>query len=104
MVGGGLRIGGKLIVRSVEAFGSRAGSMYRGRGPLPSSDLDLLVDIDPAVLNGRNGAWVYKVLQGIAAGFQSETDFPLSIHAPPGGVQMFKNSTPGTEFTQLPLG
>jgi hypothetical protein len=100
----GLRVGDKSIVSSVEAFGSRAGSMFRGRGPLPNSDLDLLANIDPAVLNGRNGPWVYKTLQSIAADFESEAGFPLSLHAPEGGVGMLKQSIPGAEFVNLPLG
>jgi predicted nucleotidyltransferase len=42
----GLRFGeNKFVVESVEAFGSRAGSTFRGPGPKPTSDLDLLIKV-----------------------------------------------------------
>jgi predicted nucleotidyltransferase len=78
----GLRVGDRRVVESVEAFGSRAGSVFRGRGPLEGSDLDLLVTIDKAQLGGRNAPWIRSTLQKIATDFYNEAGFELSIHAP----------------------
>ena len=44
-------INGYPVVQSVEAFGSRAGSMYRGRPPLPDSDFDIYVTLKSDIAN-----------------------------------------------------
>jgi hypothetical protein len=46
-----IEIDGKPAVESVEAFGSRAGSTYRGRPPTPESDLDIYVTVRSGVAN-----------------------------------------------------
>lgn len=46
-----IEIDGKPAIESVEAFGSRAGSTYRGRGPGPNSDLDIFVTVNSNVVN-----------------------------------------------------
>jgi hypothetical protein len=46
-----IEIEGKRVIESVEAFGSRAGSTFRGRPPLPDSDLDLYVTLNSSVVN-----------------------------------------------------
>ncbi|GAB2986221.1 RHS repeat-associated core domain-containing protein [Nocardioides montaniterrae] len=97
----GLRLGDKSIVQGVDAFGSRAGSTFRGRGPTAGSDLDLLVRIDPTALGGRSGPWIQRTLKSIAGDFEAEAGFPLSIHAP-GNIGMFEKSIPGVTF--VPLG
>lgn len=97
----GLRLGDKSIVQGVDAFGSRAGSTFRGRGPTAGSDLDLLVRIDPTALGGRSGPWIQRTLRSIADDFKAEAGFPLSIHAP-GNIGMFEKSIPGATF--VPLG
>jgi predicted nucleotidyltransferase len=97
----GLRLGDKSIVQGVDAFGSRAGSTFRGRGPTAASDLDLLVRIDPTALSGRSGPWIQRTLRSIVDDFEAEAGFPLSIHAP-GNAGMFEKSIPGTTF--VPLG
>lgn len=97
----GLRLGDKSIVQGVDAFGSRAGSTFRGRGPTAGSDLDLLVRIDPTALGGRSGPWIQRTLRSIADDFEAEAEFPLSIHAP-GNIGMFEKSIPGATF--VPLG
>jgi predicted nucleotidyltransferase len=96
----GLRVGDRPVVDGVEVFGSRAGSTYRGRGPTAESDLDMLVSIDPAVLQGRNGRWVRDTLGKIRADFQEETNIELSLYAPD-SVSTFKSSIPGTNFVRL---
>jgi hypothetical protein len=68
----GLRVGDKAVVSDAKAFGSRAGSTFRGRGPTAASDLDVTVDIDPRLLGGRNGPWINRVLREIEADFLKE--------------------------------
>jgi hypothetical protein len=46
-----IEIDDKPAIESVEAFGSRAGSTYRGRPPLPESDLDIYVTVKSEVAN-----------------------------------------------------
>ena len=96
----GLRVGDKSVVTAVEAFGSRAGSTFRGRGPLSTSDLDLLVTIDPRILTGRNGPWVRNVLAEIGRDFEREAGFALSLYAPD-NVGTFRQSISGARFLQL---
>ena len=51
----GIEVNGQRAVSSVEAFGSRAGSTFRGRGPLPTSDLDIRITLsDPANFGAVN--------------------------------------------------
>ena len=52
-----IEIDGKRVVGSVEAFGSRAGSTYRGRPPLPDSDLDVYIIMKSEVVNFRK-RWI----------------------------------------------
>ncbi|WP_329611634.1 polymorphic toxin-type HINT domain-containing protein [Kitasatospora herbaricolor] len=100
----GLRVGEKRVVYSVEAFGSRAGSTFRGEGgPRPDSDLDILVTVDPAELAGRNGDWIYQTLASIKADFEAEAGFELSLHAPD-NVGIFRKSIPGAEYLPMSLG
>jgi hypothetical protein len=46
-----IEIEGKPAIESVEAFGSRAGSTFRGRPPLPDSDLDIYITLDSNIVN-----------------------------------------------------
>lgn len=46
-----IEVDGTRVVESVEAFGSRAGSTFRGRPPLPDSDVDLYVTINSSIAN-----------------------------------------------------
>lgn len=46
-----IEIDGERAIKSVEAFGSRAGGVFRGRGPLQSSDLDIYVTVRSSVAN-----------------------------------------------------
>ena len=46
-----IEINGQPAIESVEAFGSRAGSTFRGRPPLPGSDLDIYVTVKSGVAN-----------------------------------------------------
>ena len=97
---GNLNLGGRRIVRSVEAFGSRAGSTFRGRPPLSDSDLDLLIDINPFDRFGRSRNFISRVLGEIADDFQKEAGFPLSLHAPE-NVAAFKKPLECTPFVKL---
>jgi predicted nucleotidyltransferase len=47
----GISVDGNQAVSSIEAFGSRAGSMFRGRGPTAASDLDVFVTLNSNVVN-----------------------------------------------------
>lgn len=84
----GLRVGDKHVIYSIDAFGSRAGSVFRGRGPLPSSDLDLLIGTDYSLMTGRNGPWINKVMEGIRSDFYNEVGFSLSLHMPQLGTSV----------------
>jgi len=92
----GLRVGDENIILSAEAFGSRAGSTFRGRGPLSTSDLDVLLTVDPRVWGSRSETWVKFVLESIASDFHAEAGFPLSLHTPkPENMLLFQSSTGG---------
>jgi hypothetical protein len=84
----------------VEAFGSRAGSTFRGRGPTATSDLDLIAAINSAQLGGRNSPWIRRVLKSIAADFEKEAGCPLNIHASE-MPHVFKSGLRGTPFLLL---
>jgi hypothetical protein len=77
----GIEVNGQRAVSSVEAFGSRAGSTFRGRGPLPTSDLDLRITLsDPAHFGTVNAQ-----MTEIGTLFQSTKGFPLqSTYVIPG--------------------
>jgi len=75
----GLNVGGKPVVDSVRAFGSRAGSVFRGRGPTAASDLDVALKLDPRIMNGRNAQWVRGVLKEIATDYQKASGHPLNF-------------------------
>lgn len=77
----GLNIGGQKVVGGVEAFGSRAGSQFRGRGPLPSSDLDVMITERAPfhVWGSRNEKFLSKRLDQIATDFQAEAGFPVNF-------------------------
>jgi RHS repeat-associated protein len=83
----GMNVGGKPIVNSVEAFGSRAGSLFRGRGPLPNSDLDLFVDMHPSFRFGRSAAHIDRTLGSIAGDFARETGYKLQFTFSKRGLQ-----------------
>jgi hypothetical protein len=69
----GIEVNGQQAVSSVEAFGSRAGSTFRERGPLPTSDLDLRITLsDPAHFGAVNAE-----MTEIGTLFQSTMGFPL---------------------------
>lgn len=69
----GIEVTGQRAVSSVEAFGSRAGSTFRGRGPLPTSDFDIRITLsDPAHFGAVNAE-----MTEIGALFQSAKGFPL---------------------------
>lgn len=46
-----IEIDGERAIESVEAFGSRAGGIFRGRAPLPTSDLDIYVTVRSSIAN-----------------------------------------------------
>lgn len=46
-----IEIDGERAIESIEAFGSRVRSVFRGRGPLPASDLDIYVTVRSSVAN-----------------------------------------------------
>lgn len=96
----GLRVGDKRVVQSVDAFGSRAGSTFRGRGPTASSDLDLLLRTDPALMSSRSGPWIDDVLGKISKDFEAEAGFPLSLHRP-GLPDVFASSLKGTPLVRV---
>jgi RHS repeat-associated protein len=77
----GLNIGGKKVFSNIEAFGSRAGSTYRGRGPLPTSDLDIMLTPRRPLYtySSRNQQFIRYRLNQIRTDFESETGFPVNF-------------------------
>src|ERR1700690_2250396 len=57
----GLNVGGQPVVDSIDAFGSRAGSLYRG-APTASSALAVFLGPDQNLTQGRNGGGFLGVL------------------------------------------
>ena len=90
----GMKVGDKPLVNSIEAFGSRAGSTFRGRGPSATSDLDLFVDMHPSLRWGRSAGWVDRTLQLIQSDFAREAGFKLDIRTGTQGVE-------GTPFVPI---
>jgi len=70
----GIQVNGQPAVSSVEAFGSRAGSTFRGLGgPSATSDLDLRITLtDPSHFSAVNAE-----MNEIGTMFQSAKGFPL---------------------------
>jgi predicted nucleotidyltransferase len=74
-------VNGQRAVSTVAVFGSGAGSTFRGRGPLPTSDLDIRITLsDPAYFRA-----VHAEMAEIEALFQAAKGFPLqSTYVIPG--------------------
>ena len=77
----GLKSGGNHAVMEVEAFGSRAGSTWKGRGALPDSDLDIIIrDIPGAFETGAKGSTkLRKLLDDIKYDFFNETGIKVDL-------------------------
>jgi RHS repeat-associated protein len=77
----GINIGGNKVFSNIEAFGSRAGSTFRGRGPLPASDLDIMLTSRRPLytFNARSQAHIRSRLGQIGSDFSSETGFPVNF-------------------------
>lgn len=74
-----IEIDGERAIESVEAFGSRAGSVFRGRGPLPTSDLDLYVTLRSSVVNSRvKLESVINEIEDIGALFRAATGIEVN--------------------------
>ena len=96
----GLRVGDQPVIQGIDAFGSRAGSVYRGRGPSPKSDLDLLLTVNQRLMQSRSGPWIARVLNQIGADFEREAGFPLSLHRPDSAI-VFRSGIEGSPWIRL---
>ena len=74
----GIQVEGESAITSAEAFGSRAGSTFRGVAS-STSDLDILVQLNSKVVNGANGSSVINQLSEINSLFQQTKGFPLDM-------------------------
>ncbi|AQZ63740.1 unnamed protein product [[Actinomadura] parvosata subsp. kistnae] len=92
----GLRVGDRKVVTSVEVFGSRAGSTFRGPGPRPDSDLDVLVTMIPEFRGSRNERWIDE----IGTDCEAAAGFPIRLHHPP-NLPPFRQSVPGAQFRRV---
>ncbi len=78
----GVNIEGQSAIRSVEAYGSRTGSTFRGRPPLPGSDLDVFVTINSEVANSpAKLAAVRAQLAEIESAASAGKAFPIRIQS-----------------------
>jgi len=95
----GLNVGGQPVVDSIDAFGSRAGSLYRG-APTASSDLDVLLGTNQYLMQGRSGGWILGVLRSIADDYEAAAGHPLSLYAP-GNPSVFAAGILGSPWISL---
>ncbi len=96
----GLRAGKDPAIRTVELFGSRTGSNFRGRGPKPDSDLDMVITIRPDILSSKHGPKIREKLVNIANDFEAEAGFPLNIDLAD-NISFWKSNLPGAEFIRV---
>ncbi len=75
-----IQVEGRPAVSAAEAFGSRAGSTFRGRPPTPTSDLDVFVTLLSDVVNSPDKLRaVMAHLKEIESLFTRATGIPLQI-------------------------
>jgi predicted nucleotidyltransferase len=77
----GIRAGNQRAIESVEGFGSRFGSKFRGRGPRPDSDLDIFVRGAPGLEGSRHQAHVQARIRQIIRDFEIETGIRVDLNA-----------------------
>ncbi len=88
-----IRLKGIRGVIGIEAFGSRAGSTFRGSGPRPDSDLDMLIILSQGELDGRSGPWIRQTIGTIMGDFTDDTGIKVQyfVFDMPKDVQFFKH-------------
>ena len=97
----GIKVNGEPAVSSIEAFGSRAGSTFRGRGPLPSSDLDIIVTLNKGAANPAGLAIVNSELGEIGTMFHGAKGFPVNPIVEIPGLPSVKPNLLQTPFIPL---
>lgn len=97
----GSEVNGQPAVSSIEAFGSRAGSMFRGRGPLPTSDLDIIITLNESAANPTWITTVNSQLNEIGAMFQEAKGFLVNPIVEILGLPSVKSSLLQTPFIPL---
>lgn len=73
----GIEVNGQSADSSIEAFGSRAGSTFRRRGPLPTFDLDIIVSLNESAANRAGLAHINAQLGAMGTMFQGVKGFPV---------------------------
>lgn len=74
-----IEIGGERAIESVEAIGSRAGGVFRGRGPLPTSDLDLYVTVRSGVVNSAAKlVYIINEIEDVGSLFRAATGIAVN--------------------------
>ncbi len=96
-----MEVNGQPAVSSIEAFGSRAGSTFRGRDPLPTSDLDIIVTLNETAANPAGLAHVNAQLGEIGTMFQGAKGFPVNPIMEIPGLPAVKPNLLQTPFIQL---
>jgi len=98
----GIQVNGQPAVSSIEAFGSRAGSTFRGLGgPSATSDLDIIVTLNESAANPAGLATVNSELNEIGAMFQGAKGFPVNPIVEIPGLPSVKPSLLQTPFIPL---
>jgi hypothetical protein len=97
----GIEVNGQPAVSSIEAFGSSAGSSFRGRGPLPTSDLDIIVTLNESVANPAGLVHVNAQLGEIGTMFQGAKGFPVNPIVEIPGLPSVKPNLLQTPFIPL---
>lgn len=98
----GINVGGRRIINGAEAFGSRAGSIHRGRGPSADSDLDVLLDAPGyRFLGPKQKKHVQKRLEQIETDFKTEAGFELDLRGLKNRQSVFDEVSENTPFIRL---
>src|SRR5262249_53383126 len=75
----GLKLGNRSAIVEIKAFGSRAGSTFRGRGPTPQSDIAIFVRAHPSLLGSKQQNRVKERLAEIASEFEKDAGIKMQI-------------------------
>jgi RHS repeat-associated protein len=98
----GIEVNGQPAVSSIEAFGSRAGSTFRGLGgPSATSDLDIIVTLNESAANPAGLSTVNSQLNEIRAMFQGAKGFPVNPIVEIPGLPSVKPGLLQTPFIPL---
>lgn len=96
-----IEVNGQPAVSPIQAFGSRAGSTFRGQGPLPTSDWDIVVTLNESAANPAGPATINSQLSDIGYMFQGAMGFPVNPVVQIPGLAPVKSGLLQTPFMPL---